>query len=298
MPDTVKIKIENNVLADHINESLGSKPSLTTKSRNRDGRRLSFASGYETQMEGNVGGYHVYFAMEPRWKNRSPGLLQFHLSHFESMRAVQDWLEDLFGPEATSEILGSPIERLDLCMDLALPFETLERAASLPGCRRVEKWSSDNGRTIYLGQYPAMFRLYEKFGVPASHVDYWPDSQERTPGNYVAVVRIELELQRHKVPIQNLSQLSAMADQNPFGRLRLESFGVEQVIPVDSHVVHHFLKRVHEVGAAAAKKEFNVGGNFAKTIGPYVGPVDIDLAAAWQTRITRFLGTQLICSVG
>ena len=289
--DTVKLKVKDSDLADSIRTALLTKNSLTTKSRDEGGRRVRFATGYKNQIEGHINGHHICYGYGPRSQYRSPGLLQFHLSHYPTWADFNAWARALFGEHFKGILERCPVERLDVCLDLALPYETITKSISLPGCKTHERWASDGGRTLYLGEIPSRFRVYEKRGLLSTNIDY-NSGEILDPARRLNCIRIELELHKGKVPIKTLSELEKLRGTNPFEKLRFSDCSslVQTVHLENSHLVQHFLKRVGEVGFAPAKKEFNAGGNFSRTIAPFIAPLNLDLARAWQTRMTRFFG--------
>jgi hypothetical protein len=241
-------------------------------------------------LEGYLDDHHVFFSFEPRRGTLPPGLLQFHMSQFSTISQFKQWSADLFGSLSSQIIEQGRIDRLDLCVNLAIPYPTISQSISLPGCRTFERWSSDGGRTLYMGSRPFLVRLYEKSGVPIEDVDCIPKNSPADFG-HIDAVRIEIELHGKKIPIKTLSEVDKLQTISPFERLRFQQVSQVQLKSLkSSHVVQHFLKRSAEIGFAPAKKEFNSSSNFSKTIAPYIGKLDIDLNKIWKKRINRFLG--------
>ena len=290
--DTAVLRIESRTLAKGILDAIAGQPQLMLKRRDIDGRSIRLASGYDTQIQGFFGGYHLCFSMDPRSRYKAPGRLQFHLSRFGTWLEFKQWLEKVI-PGLSGQILNSRLERLDLCLDIALPFKAIAKSVDLPGCRAQERWASDGGCTLYLGDNPRRFRIYEKHTIDRDRCDFVPVGYPETIGP-ISGTRIEIETHRKKVPIKFLCELEDVCGSNPFSALSFAEIGrLEQLIDSKtSHLVQHFLKRLEEVPYAVARREFNTSGNFSRTIAPFIGEFAIDLDLAWKTRTSRFFKTE------
>lgn len=248
------------------------------------------------RLVGEVNGSWLY-ASWALWDEAhySPMLfVKFHLSQFPNWNAFLQWSERVFGEDGADLILQAPLRRIDLCVDLHLPFQTVFQTMSQNYVRRVMRFDAKE-KTLYFGTSPRQSYAYEKC-LPASMFDdisvlnnsrYSPD--ERLQG-----VRIEVRHHRKMKPIASLCRIQDLRNVRcPFAHLKFEQVD-EAVIDIVSEStrrnIESYQYRAERYGMQQARREFNRSGHFQRDVGRYLRPLKVDLETAWELRKQRFFG--------
>jgi len=243
-----------------------------------------------------VSGHFVHL----EWISKKPGhdnpvlKATIHLSHFRNFNSFLEWGESTFG-RCFPLIIDGQITRLDLCVDIGLPYNFVHQNLFQPRGRNDRRIESGK-HTLYLGAYPNRSRVYEKM-LSSKDLDYGPSPTVQH--ELVSGVRIEAETHREKKPIQTLRQVEHLRRVNPFSHLRFlgkNRLIVDSSLPMKTKtILWAFEGRCKEIGANQARKEFNRSGNFSKTIEKHYRPLQADiLKKAWKHRVKNFLGSRPI----
>lgn len=288
--DTVKLRLRDPFVADRILTHI-KRSGLTIDARNEMGQVNRRALGYNDQFHGYVEGHSLYMAYNPRGPHVPEAEIAFHCSSFDSYTTLKAWCHKVFAQDLKA-IMAARLSRLDLCINLGIPFETIQACLFQAQAKKIERWTSMDGRTLYLGNHPRRTRAYEKT-VLRSTLDYEAGPIKTNEYGQTVCTRVEVQLSREKIQVATLGDLEKLIDLNPFDHLALVDIDYRLLAKPDvrsCHILNAYRMRVHEVGAALARTEFNRSGNLGRTITPYVGTLDLDLGKAWQCRCRSFFG--------
>lgn len=305
--DTVKIAIEDSDAAKWIRTQVRIKgfPHHSRKSKHqREAREFGYRRGGAFDILGKY--VHISWSPKKRKKPKPPKkprpplaplLLTTHLSNFEDDEhgdtyAFFRWAQAGFGIHTLTAILDGRIKRLDTAIDVEMDIDTAEDEIIQPRAR-AERQVRSRTKTIYWGRLPRLTRAYER-EVPRCRLDH-NLSEDGDPGEIIKGVRIEADHRRKKILIQRLRDVEQLRHINPFSHLEFLN-QTKTVIASDTPIktkykLLAFQKRCEQVGAQAARKEFNQDRNFKRTVERYlVQTKDFNFEMAWKRRIERFLG--------
>ena len=251
--------------------------------------------GFTTELHLAIDGHTVILASEPYGTNPKQLLIIIHCSHFKNLVDLEDWFANALGL-GKKHLNQAQVQRLDCCVDVLVPWDTVVQAVYQKRCRNV--WLMESTRkSAYLGKLPLQTCLYEKKVSPLC-IDLIPRCRldELKADKYILCTRIETRFNKHKLPIKSYSELLMLRDMNPFAHLTLQTMEdqIVQDLPLaKKDRVLSFQFRCQQVGAQAARKERNLQGHFRKNVGQYLKSLDLDLMAAWKNRTNRFFGTNI-----
>ncbi len=216
----------------------------------------------------------------------------FHSSHFAGWHDVHGWLAALFSSDL-GEVLEAEVSRVDMCVDLPLPFETVSRAMDVPRCHSLLRYTGRK-RTQYFGKPPRQTYAYEK-AIPTSAVDLEPLTDLGARRSKVTkATRIEVRTFGDKMPFNRLADIAALQRASPFHHVSMKvlDYALVQSYPGGRRwEALGVLSRIEAVGFGAARREYNqaTGGNFTRDLGQFIRPaLEIDLRKAWAHRVARF----------
>ncbi len=258
--------------------------------RDRNGKRRNPFRGYHTYMSSVVMDKPVFIGASPAGDTDKPALfLSFHCSHFQRWEQVLEWSKILFDGDVSTFLQGK-IRRLDCCVDLAVPYETIRESVEQPRVMFVSEWKSKT-RTLYLGRPPKQTCIYEK-RISTDQIDNELNCALKVDrhGKLLAV-RVEVSTCGPRVLIKSLNDLPKLKLLNPFAHLQFKEVDaaiVQLLTRQKRYPIEAYQHRATTVGAAMAKREFNESGNFARNIGRYLQPLEIDLFDCWKRRVDRF----------
>ncbi|MGK5087926.1 hypothetical protein WDW86_10240 [Bdellovibrionota bacterium FG-2] len=289
--DTFEVGVDSRSACDYVSEQI--------KFLADEGTEVQFgvspkARGYEFQCGSYINGRYAYLCWEPmsRFRKNMPYCrFEAHASHFATFSDLIKWLQPLWG-DHIELLLLSPLKRLDCCVDLAIPPDTVNRCLRQKFGHKVRIISKKQNNSHYSGSKERDTKAYPK-GLDPGEIDFTPDGGIVTDElGKVHGTRIEVVLRKRKLPIQCLSEVEELVDINPFSHMELTC--PDPMIQVELPIklrdkVRAFQWRCNEVGYQAARQEYNQDGNFSRTIGRFLAPLDVDLFAIWQRRMTRFL---------
>jgi hypothetical protein len=230
---------------------------------------------------------YFHFAWHPKYPKMHWFTLTTHLSAYKNWDEFIELIYLLFQGEDVLE--KAEIKRLDLAVDIAIPYTEVFKCLQRTNSKRVTEISSKE-RTTYFGRAPDELAIYERVADP-DKVDFWHPKAEWTEQEQVECVRFENRLYGKKVPFLNTSQVAMLWDRTPFSRVQLREpvEGIIQPFPqVKTKQLESFLYRAEFFGFDAVRKEENRRGDFEKRIGKHLGPLAIDLQQAWLNRLERF----------
>jgi hypothetical protein len=181
------------------------------------------------------------------------------------------------------------IKRIDLAVDVAIPFTEVFKTLQRSNSKRVTEIQSKR-RTTYFGKQPDELAIYERPTAP-DKVDLWHQKAEWNELEEVKCVRFERRLYNKKTSIKSVKDVSNLWSFKPFTRLQFREpiEGIIQPSPRQTTTrLESFLYRADLFGFDAVRKEENSKGDFEKRIGKHLGPLSIDLQQAWMNRLERF----------
>lgn len=230
---------------------------------------------------------YFHFAWQPRYPKMDRFNITTHLSQYDSWSEFIDLMYVLFQGEDL--LVQATIKRIDLAVDVAIPYAEVFKSLQRGHTKRVTEISSKR-KTTYFGKRPDELVLYERPTDPAK-VDLWHPSAEWTESEKVECVRVEGRLYKNKTPIKSIREIGALWNYQPFTRLQFREPIIGIIQPYPKHTttrLESFLYRAGIYGFDAVRKEENAKGDFEKRIGKHLGPLDLDLQQAWMNRLERF----------
>lgn len=270
------------------------KIDLATKSlsaRNEDGRLKKNHAGYRYRMCRSIAGRAMYFSWEPLHPDVPELLLGFHASHFSNIDELHSWLKCFTG-EYFSRVLDGKIRRIDCCVDIQVPFDTINECLTQSRAERIEKRRNRQSRkTLYLGKPPRETACYQKM-LLREQVDLLNCEQDFEANKPIEVTRVETRLLGKHRPIETFRDVPKLLDFNPFQHLELQA--VDEVLlrnanPKSLNLIDAYRYNRDKLGGQEARERFNRNRNFSKAIGKYLGRLDLDLGQVWQYRMKRYL---------
>lgn len=254
-------------------------------------------TGYQHYLHGYLDGKYVmvvsnpmpYFVNLPEYK------ITWHQSQWSSQKEVVDVFVRVFGlNDACAILCKGRIFRLDLWLDLEMPYRLLLKSIYRPRTKNTEQVRSDR-RTIYFGASKDKVALiYEK--------DF--DSRESLDLKYPNQInkhctRIEIRYFNKNVPIDTFADYSELSNLNLFDMLKTYLFrdkDLRSIAGGNSRSllnVDKFLRLRDTDGLSYAIKMMNVNRNFYRTIEPLLKKVsrDLELSDRWRGKIeSRIVG--------
>jgi hypothetical protein len=246
--------------------------------------------GFDRHVNLAIGGYDLFVA----WNDDPLDLriqLQFHCSHFDTFGQLTRWIFAAMGQRGVDMILDARVKRIDQCIDIKLPPETIWRVLSQTRVTEIARWKSKES-TLYFGRpNNRYYRIYPKTVRSDLHFDFVPENYVNSD---LMGTRIEVQCKGKNCPISSLRDVRKLLLTNPFSSLKtasipeelLKSLPPNQVLKIEG-----FLRYRDQYGIAAARRHYNrKNKNFHRDIGRFIGPVDLlDLGEAWKHRISRYL---------
>lgn len=205
-----------------------------------------------------------------------------------------DSIFDGFGPEVFK------ISRLDLNGDIELPVEQIFRSLYVPPKKKADTlFLADNeGRTraqfkirltgFYIGASPAMLRVYDKreeMRVKKKDLSGVPD----------ILTRVEFEFRHHKCPVKKLSEISKLANLEPFHELQFFSVSSQNMSTQRAARQASLEDLVRHVGMHQAIRSLNEDRHFKRDYQGILQPVPEireQLQRAFLEGVKRFLKTE------
>lgn len=243
--------------------------------------------GYHNDESVWVEDRYFHFAWNPKFPKMYRFTLTTHLSQYNDWNEFLDLTYMLFQGEDVLE--KAAIKRLDLAVDVAIPFTEVFKSLQRTSSKRVTEISSKE-RTTYFGKAPDELAIYERL-TSTEKVDLWHPKAEWTEEEEVRCVRFENRLYGKKVPCSNIAQVASLWGYKPFTKVRFRE-PIEGIIQPFSQTktrrLESFMYRAGLFGFDAVRKAENRRGDFEESIGRFLGPVEIDLQQAWLNRLERF----------
>lgn len=260
--------------------------------KGKNGKRKDRVRGYTNTTAVSYNGHKTHLAYEPHYANLPQASLTVQLSHFKSFHDCCVWAQQLMGEEYL-EFIRASVTRLDMCVDLGVPIDTIVKNVSRGKCQRMyELIGADKSITLYLGSDEEV-KIYRKH-IPIDAVDFWGDGKlDVDPHGMVYATRIEKSLRGKSCPLSNLWEIDGLRGTFPFKDIKINHVDeevLETLPPKKKHVVQSYLYRKEKYNAEVARREFSANGNFKRDIGDYLKELNIDLKAAWDWRVERYLG--------
>lgn|GEM_PF-5057500 len=182
------------------------------------------------------------------------------------------------------------IKRFDLCIDVLIPFETMDLSVYQPRVATESKFRQGD-YNLYLGKKPNVTTVYRKQLDP-SRFDYGDNTSAPEEDKIIEGTRIEVRLYAKSVPIKSLAEIYKLRDTNPFEKLKCKTLDLATLTPLDDVKLNRlraFLFRRAEVGMQRARREFSRNRNFNRDIGRHLEPLlPIDFGGIHQMRFERF----------
>lgn len=293
--DTIEIAVASKNLVELLRQRLTTVGKISTRHKDKGGTFKLRKAAYTQAISVCVSGKQILFCFAPRFPSASPGFIRVHLSHHKNWQHFLFWFSEIAG-EHLPELMASRLIRTDLCIDIGVPFETIQHAIYCARVVTINRYRGVNGkRTIYLGQRPRVACVYEKNMFPWE-LDYLPTALsshlQKTKGTFT---RIEVRLLRNYIPVKSLAELPTVMRSNPFSHLKfiqLDPAIVTNLKGPQKHIAQAYLFRCQQVGAPEARLEFNAANNFSRTLGKWTAPLDLDLHKAWMHRTKMFFGSE------
>lgn len=289
--DTFEVKVESPMMARALVEFLrGAEWSPIRDLHGRyeagDGPRVRLPAGYNGLISGHLKEKFLYcLTWGPSRDNPQKAVFGAHLSSFNNIEEFYSWL-DLFGPELGDYLGTSPLRRLDICVDIKVPFETVASLLTNVRARKVTRYEQNGRSTLYIGTRPRQTYAYSK-SVPIYDQVPAVVSPQTVDGT-----RIEVRFFGKKLPIQSLDELPHLYFADVFGHLQLleiDDAVLAALPPSKMHLIRSFKWRAAEVGLQQARREFNQNKNFHRDIGRYLLPSSrMNLEEAFLSRCQRW----------
>jgi hypothetical protein len=207
--------------------------------------------------------------------------ITFHLSQFKNYKEFKRTLKYGLGRDY-SKLLNGRVLRFDAFLDIKIPLKLIDSNFYQKYVRQVDKWKSGTG-TIYFGNKPKITCFCEK-NVSPDKIDY---KRPKKKSKEILCVRIEVRHFKNKLPIRTFREIKKIYEIDLFSHLIIDD--TEGITRTDLkknqlHRIMAFQKRKDEVGHLIARREFNENGNFDRSIGRFLRPLNIDLIKRIERR--------------
>jgi len=301
MMDTIELTTTSPELAESIVRGVLHRATAAKaknwhgKYQNVRGRSLAFLPGFRQFSPGVFEGKFVMAASSLAFRDQAAfTMISFHLTAFVSITEVVLWLSRLTNLDL-AQLRELRVRRIDACIDLSVPFDTLRRVLDVPKVHTFKLFGNRNGRTIYFGaDCGQQIYCYECLGR-AGQPDWALDSYGMKCLDAFSRIEIRLEsrFRRNKCPVDTFGDLVDAKFFAPFEHLSVTEVDGVQIVnapPEKRQALESFQWLVLVLGFAEARREINKRGrNFERDIRPYLhASTVIDFNQAWATRFSRF----------
>jgi hypothetical protein len=159
--DTIRLGISDSKFPERLLARIRER-GLPVESRNPGGEVRGAVRGYRFKYAAWLEGHHVFVAWDTWLPGASRAVVEFKISDFRSFKELRGWLECVFR-EDLPQVLEASVRRLDTCIDVSVPIQTVVETLYKPRCVQVSEWRQAR-RTFYLGARGsgALVRCYEK----------------------------------------------------------------------------------------------------------------------------------------
>lgn len=214
---------------------------------------------------GDQSGEHFY--LELKWQSSTHGnKVISNPSHFRSFRSYKEFLIKVFGRNQYESLL---LYRLDVCVDIGLPFQNLKRWIRVPH-KQYSRSDTNKGRLrtgVTFGKGSLIICIYDKTAEQLR-------KGIETDG---PITRIEVRFTGDKKPVMYVKDLPEILDRDSEGKLfaPFKSISIEPIhlVPVESVTDRdRLIKWVRldtylEIGGYdLAYKQLNEHGNFRRDV--------------------------------
>lgn len=282
-------------------------------------------SAYHVSQEFSYKGRPFHISYNPKFPRMPAMKIVFHLSKFRDWEEFYN-LSMILCDGMIDDFLDGRVTRLDQCVDIDLPFETLRKVLFVKNVCKCFLMNNRGGvASLTLGREPHQFILYSK-EIDAENVDLtaddiisdddeatelkddsWNDQFKhldaseggrKTSMKELAgkkrVCRIESRHWHKKVPIKRLRDIEALKNAKAFDHICFKSVNpqlTESLKGAALRDIQAFLYQSEQRCYQMAKLEFAQDKTYQKKIEPYLNTVPlIDFDKAWKNRWDRWFG--------
>jgi len=180
------------------------------------------------------------------------------------------------------------VARIDHCVDVEIPIETIFQGASWTRKRLREKYSQGSMTGFYFGKHPEVLCVYDKA------------RKEKLDG---VLTRLELRQYQKKVPVKDYLRLPELVHHEPFKIIKFQ-----RVKDMDQGLLRgtgefkiSLLKRWLQLyGFQGAFKKLNPNSNFNRDFGHFIetDPAQPRLDEIYQNNLRQYFGGGQIGNTG
>lgn len=172
--------------------------ALAMGERRKDKGNVPFKSkkGYHSNECVWVNDRYFHLAWNPNFPKMHRFTLTTHLSQYDGWSEFVDLVYVLFQGEDV--LHTAEIKRLDLAVDVAIPYTEVFKSLQRTNSKRVAEFSG-KVRTTYFGKALDELAIYERLTDP-DRVDLWHPKAEWTESEKIVCVRFENRLYGKKLP--------------------------------------------------------------------------------------------------
>ena len=213
---------------------------------------------------------------QPLSEGKYPLRLEFNPTKFENIAE----LERIFlntDIERTGEII-----RIDHCSDLELDIADIYTTTRVKYKRGRRLENIDHVSGLYFGKKPEVYLLYDKAYLPKNQYSTVLKPNKSIPRG--SLVRLEVRQYDKKTPINHLTEIPNLLNQNPFEKLiSVEFADSEKGKSLEQMCREHGFGRVHSL--------LNRSNNFNKTYQKFLKPISLqdNFLESYQKSLKQFL---------
>lgn len=234
--------------------------------------------GFDEALSCLIGGKNLYFA----WRTSHRLEIQIHLSQWNTFHDACTFIAPFFDGDIEPFLTGK-LKRLDLCLDLYVPFQTMRSKLFVPRVIKIVEVSGKT-RTIQLGKGPKQLVVYEK--APSKTCDDNSSALQKPR------TRLELRFKGRKIPIKNLSEIANPAISKAFDHVKLLELKNRDLQQLDKRIaatLDSYEFRLKDFSAMELRKQHG-GTNFDRRFAKWLQKApDIDISDLWLTKLKSYL---------
>lgn len=288
--DTVEFGFDSFDLSLKVRSAIARNNKDSVKPRQK---RLRGQNNYAHFTSAKINGGRIALYWRPNFSTCAKFKVQVHLSDFDTLDDFWTWWREIVWG-SFDDSLRSKVMRLDCCVDVAVPLQTIRETVSRKRIRTWKVYSNGGGETMELGSSSSDEYLvaYEKDDLKKEALDYVPE--DSTIADEYKTVRLEVRFKDKKLPIRFLSELESIKHLYPFDKYQVHR-SLDAFNPNLPHKIQvealAFKQLCSTKNTVAAKKFLNQHRNWNRQLGRYLIRIENDfIKKAWKQRVLRFFG--------
>ncbi len=289
--DTVEFGFDSFDLSLKVRSAIAKNNKDSMKPRTK---RLRGQNNYAHFISAKIDSKRIALYWRPSFSTCAKFKVQVHLSDFDTLDDFWTWWREIVCG-SFDESLRSKVMRLDCCVDVAVPLQSIRETVSRKRIRTWKVYSNGRGETMEMGSSSSDEYLvaYEKDDLNRDALDYLPEDATANAAGY-KTVRLEVRFKDKKLPIRFLSELESIKHLYPFDKYQVHR-NLDALDPNMPHKIQvealAFKQLCATKNTVAAKKFLNEHRNWNRQLGRHLIRIENDfIKQAWRRRVHRFFG--------